>query len=565
MKQPIIKFEIVLYGLAFLLACALRFAALGAVPLSNPEADLALQALSLARGEETLLGPHPAYIVLTTALMSIFDAGNFVARFWPALAGSLIVIAPFFFRGWLGRIPAVLLAVFLAIDPGMVAVSRQAGSLPLAVSFTVLAFGLWAAGHAAWAGILAGLSLLSGPAAWPVWISLLLALWAAPVESQDPTTAEEKAAPRHFDWRRASIFALGTIVFIGTLFFIVPRGLGSMAESLPAYLSSWVQPSGVPITRLLIGLLVYAFIPLIFGLATLVARFKESMVRFLGLWWIAALLLALIPAGREMGSLSWSLVPLWALAAMQIARLLHVPEGDRLATLGHAALTAVILAFIVMDLAALANNNQVRQDPIPDYIALASAAVLLVATTILVAWGWSSSIALRGFVWGVGAVLLLFTVAATFNSAQLSTRQGRDLWFRGAVFQDEDLFVRTLSDLSLWNTGERNRLETVVAGISSPALRWALRDYDNVEFVAFLPQTASPAIVITENVPELALGATYRGQDLILSQTPIWNMTSAAQWFRWLVFREVPVQTEMFVLWARTDLFPGEVEQANLE
>ncbi|MBT7323583.1 MAG: hypothetical protein HN855_00310, partial [Anaerolineae bacterium] len=90
-RQPI------LYFLAFLLALGLRFIQLGALPLTDTEATFALQALALARGSKPLLGAQPGYILLTSIPFYLFESTNFLARFFPALAGSLLVFSPYFF------------------------------------------------------------------------------------------------------------------------------------------------------------------------------------------------------------------------------------------------------------------------------------------------------------------------------------------------------------------------------------------------------------------------------------------------------------------------------------
>ena len=87
-----------LFALALILAVGVRFWNLGAAPLIDSEARLASQALDLSRGEALALGAHPAYLVLLAALFGVVEASNGLARLFPALAGSLVVLLPFFFK-----------------------------------------------------------------------------------------------------------------------------------------------------------------------------------------------------------------------------------------------------------------------------------------------------------------------------------------------------------------------------------------------------------------------------------------------------------------------------------
>jgi predicted membrane-bound mannosyltransferase len=91
----------------------LRLLNLGQSPLTDGEASLALQALQIGQmGTAAFIpGPYPAYIFLTGATFSIFGAGEFLARLWPALAGTLLVCVPAFFRHELGRKTALVLAL----------------------------------------------------------------------------------------------------------------------------------------------------------------------------------------------------------------------------------------------------------------------------------------------------------------------------------------------------------------------------------------------------------------------------------------------------------------------
>src|SRR4030065_2261214 len=157
MDEKKIKAEHYLYWLAFLLALTLRLFQLGAAPLTNMEAGWALQALSVARGSGAGIGAQPAYILLTSQLFSILGDSNFLARLFPALAGSLLVWLPFFFRRWMSASSwlhraGLVLAFGLAFDPGMVSLSRQVGSLMPAMAFILLALACLHNRHRFWMG-----------------------------------------------------------------------------------------------------------------------------------------------------------------------------------------------------------------------------------------------------------------------------------------------------------------------------------------------------------------------------------------------------------------------------
>ena len=99
-----------LYWLAFLIALGFRLIQLGASPLTDSEANLALQALHIAQGKAPLLGPQPGYILFTSILFAVINSTNFMARFVPALVGSVMVFAPYFFRDRIKPKPALILA-----------------------------------------------------------------------------------------------------------------------------------------------------------------------------------------------------------------------------------------------------------------------------------------------------------------------------------------------------------------------------------------------------------------------------------------------------------------------
>jgi hypothetical protein len=234
LKRPL-TLEHAFYALALAIGLGLRFLNLGATPLSDFEADWALQALQITRGLHPVIGANPGYVHLTAVLFAIFGGTNFLARFWPALAGCLLVLVPWALRERLGRVTALILAFGLAIDPGLVGLSRQAGGPMLAVASIVLTLLAWNQSRRALAGVLAGLALLSGPAAWYGLLGLGLA-WAFTSRIQRAAAGRDSASPaaRPANWedfRPALIWGLGTVLVLGSLLAFSPQGLVGIVSS----------------------------------------------------------------------------------------------------------------------------------------------------------------------------------------------------------------------------------------------------------------------------------------------------------------------------------------------
>ena len=133
-----IKNEHLLYLLILVIAAALRLINLGLIPLSEYEASWAMQAFDIAQGNEVVFTGQPAYVIITSFIFNIMGSSTALARLLPALLGSSLVIVPYVFRHHLGRTPALIFALGLALDPGLVAVSRTAGGQMTALGFAFI-------------------------------------------------------------------------------------------------------------------------------------------------------------------------------------------------------------------------------------------------------------------------------------------------------------------------------------------------------------------------------------------------------------------------------------------
>ncbi|MGW8250705.1 MAG: hypothetical protein ACWGO1_08695, partial [Anaerolineales bacterium] len=258
MKRQPATIEQLLWLIILVLAFAVRFINLGSEPLSDGEARWALQGLSVfagAQGAENLpLGPQAGYITLTGLLFWVLGSSDAVARFLPAFAGGLLCLVPFFFRDRIGHRAALIMGLGLALDPGLVTVSRLAGGPMPAVSFLLVGLGLLAAGRVVLSGFIIGLALLSGTAFWQGVLVLGLSAGLATLanragwlsDSGDRTETLQPLFPPLSQWKAGWVSAGLTVLLAGTLFGQFPQGLGVTGAAIPEYLAGWAAFSGVP-------------------------------------------------------------------------------------------------------------------------------------------------------------------------------------------------------------------------------------------------------------------------------------------------------------------------------
>jgi len=599
-RNKTINLEFSLYLLAFLVGAGIRFYRLGAAPLSETEASEALQALTIFnQGSNNLFSifaSNPGYIVSSGFLFSLFQSTNFLARFIPALAGSLLVFLPYLFTKFYRTIEAentnlvrwagIVLAFGLAISPGLSTLSRIAGSSIVGLSMLLLAGGFWLNKQTVFAGIAFGLALISGISAiigsLILMLTWLLTSYLLKVSRRHHPSPHQKKSTHHrskaeqspglepekrilpdTNWRTFLITTGATIFFAMTLLFIYPGGLGTWASSWPDFLTGWVTPSEIPFSRLLIGLLVYEPLALLFTLFLLIRLLthKEQFsvllrkaIIFLGIWAAASLIFLLLYPARQMQDLIWTTVPLYALAALGFAELI---------TRKQISLVSLFEALFILILCALswhmlASPNQVVTDFSSVYgkfFVIGGIFILGVLTVMLVSVGWSWDIGYRGLIIGLGAGLFLLTISNVWGSTQVRSNQAVELWNPLPAPGQAHLMIKTLHEISDWNAGTPVDIE-IVSTVDTPSLRWELRNFPNAQFINHPKKDTLPPIVITKRTAEEpSLSATYRGEDFVWWYLPGWDGAMPSDFVHWFTFRQAPLLSEKIIVWTRSDLF----------
>lgn len=562
--------ELSLYSLALFLAVFLRLLNLGAFPLSDQEANWALQAQQISQlsaNKDVVIGSQPAYIFTTGLTFILLNTSNFLARFWPAVIGAMLVITPYLFRNKLGKKAALLLAWGLALDPGLVAVSRQAGGPMMALTFAVLSLGFWVNRRSIAAGILAALALLSG-AAIMHGISIGLLGWLVFRRSSRSRTDDEILTRPPGEWKIGLFALLATFLTIGTLFFRYPQGISGWTSAITEFLAGISQPSGTPAWRILVTSWVYQPLPWIFALAAvfrtlyqwLILKIKPAFENFVLMGCAGfALGVVLIYPRHTTSDLVWFTFLLWSIAAQELSQWLEIGEKPVISWIQ----AGLIFIFSGMLWNTLISVSQVTPQAGVSWAllqALVLTGILGLAglSAILVSYTWSWPVSRFGL--AIGSILtgMVYSLAVLWSATQIRPNSPVEFWNTGATTAQSNLLLNSIQDLSNWATGMPDEIEMVVT-VDSPAMRWILRDFKKVQYMSQIPSANLPALVITPSGQEtLALSAAYRGQDFPWQIYPGWTGALPNDFVPWLTFRKAAEQKTWVILWARVDLFPGE-------
>ena len=565
-KQISITNEILLYSLIFLLAGFVRLNMLGKVPLTEIEANWAYQAWQVWKGNHGQMGSLVSYLSITEGLFSIFGSGNFTARLWPALAGSLLIWVPCLARNNIGRIPALVLAVGLAIDPALVSTSRIAGSPVPALVFLLLTVITFHNHKLAWSIGFLILGLFSGPNFWMGIIILGIVLviisrlhyldhssyFRSRFQNMDPKKNKEGSP--------AGDFLVPVIISltIGSFFFSEPVGLSAWAAAIPEFFQGWIKPSGVGMLKVLGVLVVSNPLIVIFGgLGFFTSWTKNDQIgRINSIWFVTGLILVLLYPGRHTADLIWPVIPLWISAARELVRLYNLYE-TKWFTRSLSGLVAVlfVLNWFTFTGMIFQGGNQ-RAVLLQMGLIAASLALVIVAMSIVASeWGWQA--AKKGLAVGAAGVLVIYAIASMSQGAYLRAGDPRSLWIDGTGSGQMDLILETVSELSVAETGRWDSIEGAVFNGSS-ALLWTVRDMKNFQhYEIYSPDNLAPVIITREIDNYEVSEELYRGQDFILATRSNWGRVFPDNWISWIAFREGPLNNEHIIIWARKDLLSG--------
>lgn len=600
---PWLTIEVIIYGLFFMLALALRLWQLGSYPLSDLEAQQSL--LALDRSNLPAAGYYsPLLVSLNSLTFLLLGHSDVSARLASALLGMLLVVLPLTLRRLLGPRLSLLATALLAISPIAIYFSRTLNSdIGVAAGALMVFSGFfnWAADRRQrWLLLLAGglaLMLAAGSMVFSILIVFGLiilvqypafkALWL----NQEGDSDRDENAPDHItsttlepneanigqtlspdpqpmtpnsqaaDWRKAGIFFLVALVLLSTAALFNLAGLSVLTGALPDWLSRFSftpQPdagfNAVFLLTIYEPLLVVAGLA---GLAMTLVRRNLLLVSF-SIWFVGLLILDILMAGRPPSHVVLLVVPLAFLAAFALVELGEgVAERGSWQNEGMLLLAGLaIAAFGYIGLTGWLYRICDAEDTFCQYAWLqAIAALMLYALMIIFFWYMNGAgTAIRGAAL-TGVVLGLLTAIGfgwRLNYGPLMYLPYQPV-AKTPASTELVLLAETLADQSSRRVGDKTLLDVTLAGVNHPALQWQLRHFRHLSHETNLD--SAPSAIITPPDDELGLGQAYYGQDFAVNATwsPVGLRPKAL--LKWLLYRQADEQPsgDKVVLWLRLE------------
>jgi hypothetical protein len=552
--------ETLLFGLAFLLAILFRFVLLGQPSLGDHEASNAIQALLSSDGRQVNIGGQPGYVALSSFLFFVFNTSDFAARFWPALFGSCLIMVPLLFRKYFGQTTTLILAFVLAIDPGLISISRFADGTMIVVAATLTAVGFYLAKEPILCGIFFGIGVIAGPDFYPLAISLGIALIFIQIKNPADDASEDAISSKPaWRWGYCILAGIITAILISTQFFVRTNGISGIGSALVDYLNSWKQIGDVTLPTFLTLFVFIQFPIFLLGVWGLLRGLlsKQPLTHFLGLWWGIGVVLLIVNPSRSASTLAWVSIPLLGLAAIQITNIVEkIKFPSKIVGLAQMAATISLIIFALLNFINLVNFPEADTLLLRNrLIGIILPIVLLIILTLLLAWGWNTDSAKNGLLVGFAVLIVAYMIGSAWKTAGWTGKPAFELWRVGETIVGDELLLKPTTDLSRWSNGQANRIDIGIVGIDSPSLLWALRDFEKITSENVIPVNTTPSVVITSTDFEFTSQSIYRGQGILWSVRPDINQMKLRDWVKWTLFRTTPLSE--IILWARNDLFKG--------
>ncbi|WP_374686732.1 hypothetical protein [Promineifilum sp.] len=556
-------------------AALARLVDLSRLPLSPAEAGAALASWQFANGGQVAAPvSSPAYFTFTSLIMGLGGSGDVAARLAPVLFGVATVLLPWLWRGRARPALWLTAALFLAVSPLHVAVSRAAGGEAIALFALLL---LVVAGGRRWwgvAGAALGLGLTSAPLFYTGLVALVPAWWIfAGANLMDRRRLDGAPAGDWVSqWRRIGVAAALAFVAVGSCLLFYPAGFGAALQLLPTWFAQFGLPANLSASGLLsplLTLLRYEPALLMLGLPAAVwavRRGDRPGIR-LGIWLGLVLLIATLQPAHVANTAA-AVLPGYLLVGLFAAHLARASATSEKSGLSQRTTWFVAGGLLLLGMVLLVSIGRFTRLNLwtgeqGTLVGLATLAFVFAGLVVILALSWDNSAARLGAFLGVALLLLYWQWGTGWQLNQIGANDPRERWVVEAADDDVPVMMELITNISLQTTNAADDL-AIFSLIESPVLRWYFRDFARFQTGPALPVNAQTSVVLAPDDRQLAHSGDYFGVDFGLTQRDVADAVAApapvgtriADLLRWWLFREstAPVDGERLILWIRSDL-----------
>lgn len=569
----------------FLIAFILRFASLGTIPLSEDEAILALQAKSLASGIPNYGIAQPLYVLITAFIFKFFGPTDFTARLFPALMGIFLVSIPFFFSEKISQKKKYLFAFCLAIDPALVAWSRQADSLIPLIFLIALAIILFRRGSEKTAVALAALSFLGGERFFPflaaAGIIFALIYWINRYFLKLDFKRSEETR-KQVNKQNLLIF-LSVLIVAGMGLLAFPEGINGIGNGIINGFKINVNHDfrSVGFVPLLIAFFVYegsAVLLFLIKYIKSISKKEKPQVIAMSCMILFAAILSIFNQGILI--IPWISLPLWFFSTDVILSFRPIKKTEIDLPMAIAILIPPILSFFLLlrlsemlrmgDLSLPLQftwQNQAVSTPfsrLQAYLLIIVICIIIFAVLLPMLLDYFSPGKIKkGMLYGCLSVLLVCTFGSSWKAAGFSNTKDdpflhtsasrHELILGNQIVQIENQIIPIIQEIGWKATGFIHQASGIILVDNDPMLRWTLQYYPDVVFTDVLDiRTNSPSFVITEGSEYEPLWASYVGLVSDWKTTDHWEMYRTNDWLSWIIYRKPVISGQKLVIWQQS-------------
>jgi hypothetical protein len=560
-----ITLEMVAWAAVVLLAMMLRTTELDKAPLSSREASTAVLAWQAAAAGTVPAGQYsPALLAATAGLFAVAGSGDALARLWPALAGTALVLAPVLLRRHLGVLGALAAGLCLALSPTAVVAARQLDPTAIAALGIAICLGavlrFFDAPDRRWLWLASGalaLALATGSPAFGLLVPLLVAGGALLSLGWARWDSDQIRAILHRHGWEAGLVLSVSLVMLATGLGWNLSGLGALGES-PL---TWLAGTGSPQRDLSPAGLLALYEPLILASGVLgltyLLREQRALGTLLGVWAATALLLLLIlPLRTPLDTLT-VVLPGALLAGVGID---HLAANLRQRGTWRSIRFYVPVVVLLWTYMALMLGRYGAQAQEVDLLLALLAFLMQALLLALFALVTGGDLALHALAVGSGLLLLAYTLSAGWGAGHVRPADPSEPLLDQPTAEEVRDLVHTLRQLSWQETGMPATLAFAYDTRSDPVLAWYLREFAEAQPIDLVAGNEVPPSVLVTLGKDIDLADTELvGQDFALRRR--WEPAGLECAWSW------PVQCSAGVRWwllRRTPAAPAVEEWCTI-